>query len=60
MSKHLVATVANMGALEASIGVQKPDFFTEILRKSVRMCEQCVPGRLVRYGNESSTACRGL
>ena len=27
MSKHLVATVASMGALEAPIGVQKPDFF---------------------------------
>ena len=25
----------------------------------MRMCEQCVPGRLVRSGNESSTAVVG-
>jgi len=38
------------GALEALIGVH---YFTDILRKIVRMCEQCVPGRIFRPGNEA-------
>ena len=41
------------GALEALIGVHKHNYFTDILRKIVRMCEQCVPGRIFRPGNEA-------
>ena len=41
------------GALEALIGVHKPNYFTDILRKILRMCEQCVPGRIFRPGNEA-------
>ena len=43
------------GALEALIGVHKPNYFTDILRKIVRMCEQCVPGRIFRPGNEAKS-----
>ena len=42
------------GALDALIGVHKPNYFTDILRKIVRMCQQCVPGRTFRPGNEAS------
>jgi len=41
------------GALEALIGVHKPNYFTDSLRNIVRMCEQCVPGRIFRPGNEA-------
>ena len=35
------AILPNVGASEALIGVHKPNCFTEILRKIVRMCEGC-------------------
>ena len=39
-------------ALEALIGVHKPNYFTDFLRKILRMCKQCVPGRIL--GNEAT------
>ena len=42
------------GALEALIGVHKPNYFTDILRKIVCMRKQCVPGRIFRPGNEAT------
>ena len=58
ISKELLVTAKQreqtFGALEALIGVQKPNYFTKILRKSARMCKQCVPGRIFRHGNEAN------
>ena len=42
VSKELLVTVWCFG------GSYKPNYSTEILRKVVRMCEQCVPGRIFR------------
>jgi len=41
--------------LEALIGVDKPNYFTEILRKVVRMCEQCVQAVFFGLWNEART-----
>ena len=58
VSKGLLVTASGVskgfGTLEALIGVHKSTYFTEILRKIVCMCKQCVPGRIFRPGNEAS------
>ena len=54
LSKELVVTTSDMSKCLVLWRLLLEYINLIILRKIVRMCEQCVPGRIFRPGNEAT------